>query len=60
MKIALTGGAGRIGQAIATEALSQGHSIVSIDRTPPDGLKHDNLQAITLDLTEYDQLFVAR
>ena len=32
MKIALTGGSGRIGRAITTEALRRGHGIVSIDR----------------------------
>ncbi|MCP4383560.1 MAG: NAD(P)-dependent oxidoreductase [Hyphomicrobiales bacterium] len=60
MKIALTGGTGRIGQAIATEALGRGHSVVSIDRAAPaDGTTHENVDAITVDLTNYDQLLHA-
>lgn len=35
MRIALTGGSGSVGNAIVTEALRQGHSIVNIDRMPP-------------------------
>jgi len=35
MKIALTGGSGGLGQVIEAEALSQGHQVVSIDRTAP-------------------------
>ena len=43
MKIALTGGSGRIGRAIIELALQRGHSIVSIDRVqppePPEGFE---------------------
>jgi UDP-glucose 4-epimerase len=35
MRIAITGGSGRVGQAVIQLALAQGHSIVSIDRVKP-------------------------
>jgi UDP-glucose 4-epimerase len=37
MRIAITGGSGRIGRAVVGMALEQGHSVVSIDRVPPAG-----------------------
>jgi len=61
MKLALTGGSGRVGQAIAAEAVRRGHSVVSIDRAPPpDGLqKHENLRFVQADMCVYEQLFDA-
>ncbi len=60
MKIALTGGSGRIGRAIATDALRQGHQVVSIDRIPPDGsVKGDGLVFVRADIVNYDQLLRA-
>jgi UDP-glucose 4-epimerase len=54
MRIAITGGSGRVGRAVIELALSQGHSVVSIDRTPP---AHDTPQPsvsfIQADITEY-------
>ncbi len=35
MQIAITGGSGRIGRAVISLALSQGHNVVSIDRAAP-------------------------
>ncbi len=35
MRIAITGGSGLVGRAVIELALSQGHSVVSIDRAPP-------------------------
>ncbi|MCU0907283.1 MAG: NAD(P)-dependent oxidoreductase [Rhodobacteraceae bacterium] len=35
MRIAITGGSGGIGRAIADAALAKGHAVVSIDRTDP-------------------------
>ncbi len=35
MKIAITGGAGRIGKRSTEIALAQGHEVVSIDRVAP-------------------------
>ena len=57
MKIALTGGSGGIGRAIAAEALRLGHSIVSIDRTPPAELREqDNLRLVLADVADYERL----
>ena len=35
MKIAVTGGSGELGRSLTPYLLEQGHSVVSIDRTPP-------------------------
>jgi UDP-glucose 4-epimerase len=60
MRIALTGGTGRIGRAIATEALRRGHEVVSIDRvapTEPDA--RPNLRFVEADIGDYDALVAA-
>jgi nucleoside-diphosphate-sugar epimerase len=35
MKVAVTGGAGRLGQHIVAELAASGHGVVSVDKTPP-------------------------
>jgi len=60
MKIALTGGSGRLGRAIAAEALRQGHQVVSIDRkVPPDSRNQQNLRFIKADTSDHDRLLRA-
>ena len=59
MRLALTGGSGRVGQAIAAEALRQGHSVVSIDRTPPADNQERNLRFVPADICQYEQLLAA-
>lgn len=59
MKIAITGGSGRVGAAIATHALEEGHSVVSIDRVKPDADESDRLRFATADITDYDALLKA-
>ncbi len=54
MKIAITGGTGRIGRAIIELALSQGHSVVNIDRVPPpEGAAPPGVSFIQADITQY-------
>lgn len=53
MKIAVTGGSGRVGQAIIQQALSDGHSVVSIDRVPSKDGTRPNLTSLQADLTRY-------
>ncbi len=52
MKIALTGGRGKIGRAVAEMALAQGHSVVSIDRTPNER-NQPQLLSVRADMTHY-------
>lgn len=60
MKIAVTGGSGRIGRAITALALAEGHQIVSIDRVlPEDGDADPNVQFIQADAVDYDQMVQA-
>jgi UDP-glucose 4-epimerase len=62
MKIALTGGSGRIGRAITEMALAQGHSLVSIDRAlPADSAAHADaahadVTYVQADITHYAEL----
>lgn len=54
MKIAITGGSGRVGKAIVEMALEQGHSVVSIDRVEPGKTEdRSDFKYIQADLTDY-------
>jgi nucleoside-diphosphate-sugar epimerase len=54
MKIAVTGGSGRVGKAVIEMALTQGNSVVSIDRVnPDDNAAHSNIKYIQADITNY-------
>lgn len=54
MKIAVTGGNGRVGQVVCQVALEAGHSVVSIDHTLPEpGSQRPDLTFIQADLTDY-------
>lgn len=61
MKIAVTGGNGRVGQTVIQVALEQGHEVVSIDRTSPESASQllesasqsPKLAHIQADLTDY-------
>lgn len=55
MKIAVTGGCGRIGQAVISLALAQGHTVVNLDRVPlTERTSEPNLIQKQIDLTDYD------
>ncbi len=54
MRIAVTGGSGRIGRAVTEMALDQGHSVVSIDRAHPGhGSDTSNLVYVDADMADY-------
>ena len=54
MKIAVTGGTGRVGRAIVELAVADGHEVVNIDQTPPvKDISQPNLSFIQADLTDY-------
>jgi UDP-glucose 4-epimerase len=52
MNIAITGGNGRIGRAVTSLALTQGHQVVLIDRTIPE-TEQPGVHAIQADITNY-------
>lgn len=54
MKIAVTGGTGRVGSAIVKMALADGHEVVNIDQKPGPNTTEPNLTFIQADLTDYD------
>jgi UDP-glucose 4-epimerase len=69
MKIAITGGRGRIGRAITEGALARGHSVVNIDRVDPaeppaEGqvappLPTGDVRYVTADAGNYDDLLAS-
>jgi UDP-glucose 4-epimerase len=60
MQIAITGGSGGIGQAVVALALTQGHSVVSIDRTPPAAdQSQPGVRFVPLDLSDFEALKAA-
>ncbi|MGP1396112.1 MAG: NAD-dependent epimerase/dehydratase family protein [Inquilinaceae bacterium] len=60
MRIALTGGSGRIGREIARQALAAGHDVVSVDRrAPEDTTPADNLRFVLADTDDYHGLVAA-
>ena len=58
MKIAVTGGSGRVGGAIVDMALKRGDSLVSIDRVENPAAQeiHPNLTYVQADITDYDAM----
>jgi UDP-glucose 4-epimerase len=57
MRIAVTGGSGRIGRAVVEMALAQGHAVVSIDRAlPGEGPRRAGAAYVAADITSYDEL----
>lgn len=57
MKIALTGGNGRLGRAIAEGAVRQGHHIVSVDRDSlTDGADYEKIRHIEANTDQYERL----
>lgn len=55
MRIAVTGGNGDMGSNLIPYLLSQGHTVVSIDRTAPAGYRHD-VNYISADVRDFGQL----
>ncbi|MCU0492778.1 MAG: NAD(P)-dependent oxidoreductase [Chloroflexaceae bacterium] len=55
MKIAITGGSGRIGRGVTALALAQGHEVVSIDRVLPEE-GSPGVQFVQASITNYAEL----
>lgn len=55
MKIAVTGGSGRVGGAVVDMALKRGDSVISIDRVENPNVQepHPNLTFVQADITDY-------
>lgn len=55
MQIAITGGCGRIGQAVVALALAQGHTVVNLDRVPlGERPAETGGRQVEIDLADYD------
>lgn len=57
MRIALTGGSGRVGSAVIAAALARGDSVVNIDRVASDAPA--GVTPVRADVTDYDSLVQA-
>jgi UDP-glucose 4-epimerase len=56
MRIAITGGSGRVGRGVIALALAQGHEVINIDRSrPAEDTGHADVQTIQADITNYDE-----
>ena len=56
MRIGVTGGSGQIGRAVVELATSQGHTVTSIDTTPPAGSLPSGAQHVSADVTRWADL----
>ncbi|MEM7335952.1 MAG: NAD-dependent epimerase/dehydratase family protein [Chloroflexota bacterium] len=54
MKIAVTGGNGRIGQAVIKLALAKGHALVNIDQLPQASGQHEKVPYFQISTTDYE------
>lgn len=54
MRIAVTGGSGRLGRTLVTGLAEAGHELVSIDRTSSEHLERPGITQFSLDLTDAD------
>jgi len=59
MRIAVTGGNGRVGRAISMMALAQGNEVVSIDQTPPPDMTQPHFSFIQAHLSDYEEFVQA-
>lgn len=59
MRIAITGGSGRVGRAVVDLALARGHAVVSIDRAEPPATERPGVRAVRADAAQYDELLAA-
>jgi nucleoside-diphosphate-sugar epimerase len=59
MRIAVTGGNGRVGRSIVEMALAQGNQVVSIDQTPPPNINQPHFSFIQANLTVYEEFVQA-
>ncbi len=57
MRIAVTGGSGRIGRAVLALALAEGHIVVSIDQVQPaPNEARPNLSFVETNIADYESL----
>jgi UDP-glucose 4-epimerase len=59
MKIAVTGGNGRIGASIVEMALAQGYEVVSIDQSPAPRINRPDYSFVQANLTDFEEFMQA-
>ena len=59
MKIAVTGGSGKVGRAVVRDLLEHGHDVLNIDRVAPDPARSAPARFLPADLTDYGEALEA-
>lgn len=60
MRVAVTGGSGRLGRAVIAAGIERGHTLVHIDRVPPPtGTDHPAVVYVSADVADYGALEAA-
>jgi nucleoside-diphosphate-sugar epimerase len=59
VKIAVTGGSGKVGRAVVADLLAHGHAVLNIDRIAPDPARSAPAPFLPADLTDYGEALEA-
>jgi nucleoside-diphosphate-sugar epimerase len=59
MKVAVTGGSGKVGRAVVRDLLEHGHEVLIIDRIAPDPARSASAPFLPADLTDYGEALEA-
>jgi nucleoside-diphosphate-sugar epimerase len=59
VKIAVTGGSGKVGRAVVRDLLEHGHAVLNIDRVAPDPARSAPAPFLAADLTDYGEALEA-
>jgi nucleoside-diphosphate-sugar epimerase len=59
MRIAVTGGSGKVGRAVVRDLLAHGHAVLNIDRVAPDPARSAPAPFLPADLTDYGEALEA-
>jgi nucleoside-diphosphate-sugar epimerase len=59
VRIAVTGGSGKVGRAVVRDLLEHGHAVLNIDRVAPDPARSAPAPFLAADLTDYGEALEA-
>jgi nucleoside-diphosphate-sugar epimerase len=59
VRIAVTGGSGKVGRAVVADLLAHGHAVLNIDRVAPDPTRSAPAPFLPADLTDYGEALEA-
>jgi len=59
MRVAVTGGSGKVGRAVVRDLLERGHEVLNVDRAKPDPARSEPALFLPADLADYGQALEA-